>query len=75
MMAVDITIEPTFSAGLPRLLFEGRFFQGVGQSYGSSPDGQRFLRIQPVKPDPPPTRINIVLNWFQELREKAGTEN
>lgn len=26
-MAVDITTEPTFSAGLPRLLFEGRFFE------------------------------------------------
>lgn len=68
-MAVDITTEPTFPAGLPRLLFEGRFFEGVGQSYGVSPDGQRFLRIQAIEPDPPPTQINVVLNWTEELKQ------
>jgi hypothetical protein len=71
MMVVDLTTEPALSAGLPRLRFEGRLFAGVGPSYGVSPDGQRFLRIQPVEPDPPPTYINVVLNWAAELRRIA----
>lgn len=75
LMAVDITTEPMFAAGLPRLLFEGAFETVLGQPFDVSPDGRRFLRIQATEPDPPPTRISIVLNWFQELREKVGTQN
>jgi hypothetical protein len=36
--------------------------------YDVSPDGQRFLRVQPLDPDPPSNQINLVLNWFEELR-------
>ncbi len=33
-----------------------------------SPDGQRIVRVQPLHPDPPTDRIQVVLNWFEELR-------
>jgi Tol biopolymer transport system component/predicted Ser/Thr protein kinase len=67
MMAVDVTTSPAFSAGKPRLLFEGQFAGGGDVS----PDGQRFLMIQAVEPEQPATQINVVLNWFEELKQKA----
>ncbi len=68
MMAANIKTEPTFTAGKPRLLFEGQFAAGGGDV---SPDGQRFLMIQAVEPEQPATQINVVLNWFEELKRKA----
>jgi serine/threonine protein kinase len=38
-----------------------------------SPDGQRFLAVQAVEPERPPTQINIVLKWFEELKRRAPT--
>ena len=75
MMAVEITTEPTFSAGTPKLLFEGTF-QGGGVSranYGVTPDGQRFAMIQEGGPNEPPPQIYVVLNWFEELKRRVPT--
>ena len=73
-MAVDIATQPTLSSGSPRLLFEGRYEPSpTGSSgYDVSPDGQRFLRIQPIQAERPATQINVVLNWFEELRQRVG---
>jgi hypothetical protein len=64
---------PVALAETPRVLFEGSFMlsQSGATSYDTSKDGQRFLRVQAVKPEPPPTQINIVLNWFNELQHPA----
>jgi Tol biopolymer transport system component len=74
MYAVDIKTEPTFSAGSPHLLFEGTYEKqpGVGANYNVSPDGQRFLMIKPggVRQEGA-TQINVVLNWFEELKAKV----
>jgi hypothetical protein len=69
MMALEIATAPTFKAGAPRLLFEGRFVfspNGVA-AYDVAADG-RFLMVQPLHPDPPTNQIQVVLNWFEELR-------
>jgi Tol biopolymer transport system component len=68
MMVVDIQTEPTFTAGKPRLLFEGQY-----GGWDVAPDGQRFLMIQSVEPEQPATQINVVLNWFEELKRKVPT--
>ena len=48
MMAVEIATELTFSAGTPKLLFEGNFQPSAGNlaNYDVTPDGQRFVMIQ-----------------------------
>lgn len=66
MMVVDIQTEPTFKAGTPRVLFEGQFGPG-----DITPDGQRFLMVQSVVPEQPPTKIHLILNWFEKLKEKV----
>jgi Tol biopolymer transport system component len=78
MMAVDITTQPGFAAGTPRMLFEGRYERAPFPStnYDVSPDGQRFLMLKPNESaDAAPTQINVVLNWFEELKRRVPTGN
>ena len=71
LMVVDITTEPTFKAGTPRVLLEGTFLlrTNIGVNYDISPDGQRFLVVQGS--DANLTQLNVVLNWFEELKRRV----
>jgi Tol biopolymer transport system component len=76
MMAVDITTQPGFAAGKPKVLFTGQYLPTPGTlpNYDVSPDGQRFLMIKPgEQAQGGPTQINVVLNWFEELKQKVPT--
>ena len=74
MMVVSIETEPTFRSGRPEVLFEGsyRVTQNPAglQYYDISPDGQRFLMIKRAED---PAQINVVLNWFEELKRLVPT--
>jgi serine/threonine-protein kinase len=74
MMAVSIQTEPTFRAGRPEVLFEGSYratpVPAGLQYYDISPDGQRFLMI---KRERELAQINVVLNWFEELKRLVPT--
>jgi hypothetical protein len=66
--------------GRPRQLFEfagGDLPFGFGQvrCYDVAPDGQRFYTVQWRTPPPAPvvTHINLILNWFEELKAKVPT--
>ena len=61
MMAVPIAMTPSFEAGSPRVLFEGRYLH-TGHDYDVSPDGDRFYLIQE---GPAPTEIRVIQNWLQ----------
>ena len=74
MMAVDVATKPVFAAGKPRVLFEGRYAPTVftAPNYDVSPDGRRFLMLKPSESaEAAPTRINVVLNWFEELKQRV----
>jgi serine/threonine protein kinase/Tol biopolymer transport system component len=77
IMAVDIAIKPSFSAGTPKMLFEGPYqlLPTISTpNYDVSPDGQRFLMLKPVESAvAAPTQINVVLNWFEELKQRVPT--
>jgi serine/threonine-protein kinase len=70
LMAVDVVTTPVLKVGGPRRLFDGRYvFSTTGSTgYDVSLDGRRFLRVQPLHPDPPPTQIQVVIDWFDEFR-------
>jgi len=77
MMAVDINTQPGFAAGKPRMLFQGPYERSPATSpnYDVSPDGQRFLMLKPADTgESAPTQINVVLNWFEELKRRVPTE-
>jgi Tol biopolymer transport system component len=74
MMAVDISTQAGFAAGKPRMLFEGRYETAPFPiaNYDVSPDGQRFLMLKAIKQaQTAPTQINVVLNWFEELKRRV----
>ena len=76
MMAVEITEQPSFSVGKPKALFEGPYqpTPATFPNYDVSPDGLRFLMLKPVEQaQAAPTQINVVLNWFEELKQKVPT--
>jgi Tol biopolymer transport system component len=70
MMAVEVTTQPKFSAGEPRMLFEGQYVPtpGTFPDYDVSADGQRFLMLKPAGQAQASTQINVVLNWTEELK-------
>jgi serine/threonine-protein kinase len=79
MMAVDFTPgSPRPAIGQPRRLFEFNHSQ-LGFScvpvrcYDVAPDGQRFYVTQALAPPPPPlvTHLNLITDWFEELKAKV----
>jgi Tol biopolymer transport system component len=76
MMAVDVATgsldaDPVLSS--PRVLFDQRY-RFVGNtiaSYDVSVDGQRFAFI---KPESKANRLNLVINWFEELKARVPTK-
>jgi Tol biopolymer transport system component len=78
MMAVDITTQPNSALGNPRVLFERQYVLATVpiSNYDVSPDGRRFLMVKGDEQSTTATQINIVLNWFEELKRRvpAGTK-
>jgi Tol biopolymer transport system component len=80
VMAVSVETEPIFKPGKIKLLFRGAYFSArVGQAvlpmWDISPDGKRFLMMKDLAPTGSasgrPRRINIVLNWLEELKQRV----
>ena len=78
MMAADFASALPPRIGRPRPLFEFdsrdlRLGCEPVRCYDVAPDGQRFFGVQqrPAPPLPPVTHINIVQNWFEELKAKV----
>lgn len=76
MMAVDLAPGERVAVGKPRRLFDAGWELGVGweprigASFAVMPDGERFLMIR-YEPAAIPTRINVILNWFDELNRRV----
>jgi eukaryotic-like serine/threonine-protein kinase len=77
MMAAAVqTQKSTFVAARPKLLFEGHYETDVYPSYANYDvglDGQRFLMIKTSEEERAATQINVVLNWFEELKRRVPT--
>jgi len=74
MMAVPIETEPTFNSGNPAVLFDVPDLlsvNGAPRMFDIHPDGQQFLMIKGssvTSENPLGPQINVVLNWFEELK-------
>jgi len=82
VMAVAVETKPTLSFGASKILFKSQNL-GLNESYGNPwdihPDGKRFLMIKPAASTGAaptaagPRKINIVVNWFEELKQRVPT--
>ncbi len=75
LMATPVETGPTFDHENPQALFEWAYTNSAGRPYDVSPDGQRFLvirnRIEDDDADVVAPKVNVILNWFEELKEKV----
>ncbi len=72
-MFVAIRTSPAFSPSKPEVVFERSINLGVQvglPGYDVSEDGQRFYMVEFERF---PTRMNVVLNWHQELERLVPT--
>ena len=69
---VSIKTEPAFTHGSPAVLFTGNYITSIlSRQYDVAPDGQRFITIKTEQQEA--TQINVVLNWFEELKRLVPT--
>ena len=74
LMVSDISTGPVLAASVPDVIFGGGWelsHQGepLFSSYGAMSEN-RFLMIR-HPPESVPTRINVIFDWFQELRDRV----
>ena len=70
MMAATVESGAELSVGTPVTLFEGHYGRyWASRAYDVAPDG-RFLMVKTPE-DMAPRRLNVVLNWFEELKRLA----
>jgi WD40 repeat protein len=68
LMAVDVFTSPTFHTGTTQMLFE---LQYAPAAFDASPDGKRFLITKPGEAPQQSNEVHVVVNWFEELRQRA----
>jgi hypothetical protein len=80
VMIVSYKTDLGFKPERPKVLFSGTYVHanltyepdGEFSPWDISPDGDRFLMIKELSPASSvegPRRINIVVNWFEELKK------
>ena len=82
-MSVEVSTEPTFKRGNPKILFRGTysattFEKIVFTLWDIHPNGKKFLMIKPAASTgaaptaaSPQPKITIVLNWLEELKQRV----
>ena len=83
MMAVNYTSGSEFRASAPRLLWKGSYSAGNGAScgmpgvsssnYDVTSDGQRFLMVKEQTDPLESTKVVVVLNWANRLKDLSRT--
>ena len=74
VMAATVATTPAFVATQQRELFSGPYLRSSGfrsHTYDIAPDGERFLMIRESENDTLEGEIIVVLNWFEELKERV----
>jgi serine/threonine protein kinase/Tol biopolymer transport system component len=75
IMAVKIQLVPNLTVGTPEVLFEGRYADPPDGGYDVTADGQRFVIVENLELERKEVKqINIVQNWFEDLKRLVPTE-
>ena len=75
MMAVDVERQP-FRAARPTVLFTGRYLHtaaGRRTEYDVASNGD-FVMLSVAEGDQAATQINLLMNWFEELKARVPTK-
>jgi serine/threonine-protein kinase len=74
LVAAEIIAEPMFSIGEQRVLFSTREYERDAnhRTYDVSANDQRFVMIRPVALRLGSTKLVLVENWFEELKQRVS---
>ena len=81
MKSLAFEAEPTFEPGAVTELFDMTPYHTIqaARRVAVAPDGERFLLLKNLREiegtEAAPAQINVVLNWFEELKARVPTEN
>ena len=79
MMVVPIEMDPVFAPGTAQVVFEGPYMPPranvISRNFDVAPDGDRFLLIKQGAvregPEESVPKMTVVLNWFEELKDRV----
>jgi len=66
VLRVAVATSPAFTASRPELLFEGDY-----NGWDIARDGKRFLMVKDEAAESAPKHLNLVLDWFEDLKLRA----
>ena len=69
-MVADVRTDGDFVVSDPRVLFEASYNASDVVNYDVSSDGQRFVMIE-TDPQGDGRRLELVVNWFEEVKERV----
>jgi hypothetical protein len=71
-MSVSVETRQNFVPSTPKLLFQANYGKEHRNdvNYDVSPDGRRFLMTRPVEGQTGGFELNVVLNWYKELKQR-----
>jgi WD40 repeat protein len=74
MMAVSLETRPIFAIAKSRLVSQTPYAHISSDipNYDVAPDGQRLLMVKENQQKGTVTQLNVVLNWFEDLKQRAG---
>jgi serine/threonine-protein kinase len=74
LMVADVRLRPEFESAKPSVLFDTPFDTAglLHAGYDTGPDGTSFVMIRTEK-ESTASEIHVVLNWFEELKERVGS--
>ncbi|HEV2423894.1 MAG TPA: protein kinase [Terriglobia bacterium] len=73
LMAVPVETRGSFTPGTPHALATVDYFAS-GHCYDVLPDGKQFLFIKEAEQARESTQINVVFNWFDELKRLMAAQ-
>jgi eukaryotic-like serine/threonine-protein kinase len=73
LMAVPVSTGARLNIGKPQRLFERPYEPTLAlwPNYDVTRDGERFLMLKTIEQQTTPPQINVVLNWYEELKRLA----
>jgi len=73
MMVVTVKTKAGFERSRPRVLFAGNYLDVPGDSYDIYPDGEHFLMLNATEEGTTRAQLDVVFNWFEEVKRRVPT--
>jgi serine/threonine-protein kinase len=72
LRSIRVTTMPSFTFSTEQPVSIGEFYsRAYYRSFDATPDGQQFLVVLQERTDDGAQRLHVVLNWFEELKERV----